>query len=301
MDNRSLGVQADIREERSGGTGSNLGVPACLDAPGRLTLTTAVPVPVADVTGAGTLYYTPYGLDKIGVLVGHRWEAWPLAELSVSLAGVAGAGSIYDAFVGVSGASLALTLGTVWSTATARAVALARVNGVWVSSADTRLRYVGSVYGSGAGTVDDSIGLRGVFNADNRVLRSVRSTDNSTRTRKNTQYAQVGSVQVAWLDGLGEVDLDLRGRAQMKIDSSSYVARLAIGVDATNARDSLCSAGATAVTAEQTLVTFLTGYPRIGYHYAALLMSSSNNLGTATATGNLSDGPNTILCGQVLV
>ncbi len=55
---------------------------------GRLTLTSGTAVTVTDVTAAGTLYFTPYGGDYIGLYSGSAWELKTFSELSISLSGL---------------------------------------------------------------------------------------------------------------------------------------------------------------------------------------------------------------------
>lgn len=116
---------------------------------GRLTLTTAVPVLVADVSGATTVYYSPYNGAAIMLYDGTDWRAYSFAELSQTLAdatkspSAAGASKVYDMFVWLDGTTVRCTRGPSWDTgggsATARgtgagSTALTRVNGVLVNS-----------------------------------------------------------------------------------------------------------------------------------------------------------------------
>ena len=64
---------------------------------GRLTLTTALPVTVADVTAAGTIYFTPYKGDRIAIYSGSVWKLYSFSELSLAL--TATANYLYDVFV----------------------------------------------------------------------------------------------------------------------------------------------------------------------------------------------------------
>jgi hypothetical protein len=56
---------------------------------GRLTLTTATPVTTADVTGAATVYYTPYLHDMLELYDGFAWRPASFAELSLAASSVA--------------------------------------------------------------------------------------------------------------------------------------------------------------------------------------------------------------------
>jgi hypothetical protein len=64
---------------------------------GRLTLSTGDPVPKSDVTGAATLYYTPYWGNEITLYdtVAAAWETLTFAETSLSISGLT-ANTLYD-------------------------------------------------------------------------------------------------------------------------------------------------------------------------------------------------------------
>lgn len=63
----------------------------------RLTLTTAVPVTTSDVTGATTVYATPYLGNRIALYDGAKWNVRTTAELSLPL-GTLTNGQAYDVF-----------------------------------------------------------------------------------------------------------------------------------------------------------------------------------------------------------
>ena len=52
---------------------------------GRLTLTTALPVPVSDQTAKTTAYFTPYGGNRIALFNGVSWKTMKFAETSVAV------------------------------------------------------------------------------------------------------------------------------------------------------------------------------------------------------------------------
>jgi len=113
-----------------------LGLIAAKTCNGRLTLTSGVPVTVEDVTSAGTVYFTPYK----GNLVGLRqpdgtWKLHTFTQLSASLAGIA-SGKNVDLFIYDNAGTL--TLETVqWASDTARATDLASLDGVLVKNGDS--------------------------------------------------------------------------------------------------------------------------------------------------------------------
>lgn len=56
-----------------------------LPANGRLTLTSGTPVLTSDVTGATTVYYTPYMGNRVSLYNGSSWPTFPFDELSVAV------------------------------------------------------------------------------------------------------------------------------------------------------------------------------------------------------------------------
>jgi hypothetical protein len=85
-------------------------------AEGRLTLTSTVPVTTADVTGASTIYFTPYHGDRISVYDGTRWKAYKFTELSLALGTLINAQN-YDVFIYDNSGTLTLEA-TEWASAT---------------------------------------------------------------------------------------------------------------------------------------------------------------------------------------
>jgi len=63
----------------------------------RLTLTTAVPVTISDVTGAATLYWTPFKGRRFSLYDGYAWIEFAASEISIALTGLI-KGVQYDVF-----------------------------------------------------------------------------------------------------------------------------------------------------------------------------------------------------------
>lgn len=74
---------------------------------GRLTLTSGTPVTTSDVTGATTVYYTPYQSDVMVMWDGTRWVPVQFGETSLAL-GTVTSGVPYDVFGYLSAGALAL-------------------------------------------------------------------------------------------------------------------------------------------------------------------------------------------------
>lgn len=87
---------------------------------GRLTLTSGVPVLSTDVTGTGSVFYTPYQGNQIPIWGGAAYTMQTFAELTLTLnAGGHTASGLYDIFVFNNSGTLTLVTGPVWSTSTA--------------------------------------------------------------------------------------------------------------------------------------------------------------------------------------
>ena len=140
---------------------------------GRLTLASGTPVMTSDVTGATTVYYTPY--------VGRRVPIWDAAkfvmtdtggELSQTLGDAtkspaAAVTGVYDMFVWNDNGVIRCTRGPVWTDLTIRSAgsALVRIQGILVNNAAipngpaaNRGTYVGTIFVNGTNTVNFQFG-----------------------------------------------------------------------------------------------------------------------------------------------
>jgi len=149
-------------------------IPATCNA--RLSLSSTLAVPTADITGATTLYLQPYQGNRIALHDGTTWQTYTLsAALSASLASLA-ATTVYDVYLAWN--SGIPTLGFIaWSSLTARATALGYQDNVPYVGNSTQ-RYLGTVYnGVTAGTLHDNAQYRMVWNYYNRVVRTISYAD----------------------------------------------------------------------------------------------------------------------------
>ena len=111
---------------------------------GRLTLTSGTPVTTADVTGAGTLYYTPYVNGQIALYDGSStWTVYTFTERSLAL--TVTSGKNYDVFAYNNSGTVTLELSAAWTNDTTRADALTTQNGVTVKSGATTRRWLGTI------------------------------------------------------------------------------------------------------------------------------------------------------------
>ena len=149
---------------------------------GRLTLTTAVPVTTADVTGTATLYYTPYVGDQIGLYnASGTWSLLAFTEKNLSLGGYT-ASKPYDIFAYDNAGTLALE-SLIWTDGTTRATALTTQNGILVKTGATTRRYIGTIYiNSTGGQTEDTDLQRYVWNFYNQEFRKLKDDYSATHT-----------------------------------------------------------------------------------------------------------------------
>ena len=257
-------------------------------AEGRLTLTSGTPVTTADVSAAATAYYTPYIGNGISLYDGSTaWAKYTFTEITISLVGLT-ASKPYDIFAYNSSGTVTIET-LVWTSATARATALAYQNGVLVKSGATTRRYLGTIYiNSTGGQTDDTVLKRFVWNYYNRVPRFLRVTDltdswtYTTATWRQANAASANKCEV--LIGVAEVLLDLR--LNMSADNTSgdnnVSAYINIAEDSITAPTQGMGGHVQVANFNDTLLgSWLMKYPVIGYHYYAWL-EWSTAAGTTT-------------------
>lgn len=233
---------------------------------GRLTLTSGVPVTTADVTAAGTLYWTPYAGNDVALYSGSDWVVFAQAELSIGVP--AAANQVYDVFVDYNAGTPALTL-TAWTNDTTRATALTTQNGVLVLTGTLGKRYVGTVRTVTASQLNDSLTLRHVWNYYHRIPRTLLKTDATASWDYSTATVRQanGSTanQVDLVVGVQEAMLDLMLTAAAKNSTGvSFVS--GIGEDATNA---FVAAGQGSGATIDGYAARLSKMPAIGRHFYA--------------------------------
>lgn len=205
-----------------------------LPAPqGRLTLTTATPVLTTTVSGATTIFYTPYVGNIVPIFDGTNLVPTVFAELSNittnSAVGNAGPAAVttnlpYDLFVWNNASVITLTRSPAWSSLTTRGFTLTRQNGILLNTttitngpAALRGTYVGTVASNGTSTIDYIFGASAsggtaaslqVWNAYNRVSTGTNVIDNGTAytyTSSTIRQARASAGnQISFVLGLNE-------------------------------------------------------------------------------------------------
>lgn len=242
---------------------------------GRLTLTSGTAVTVSDVTAAGTVYFTPYKGQTIGLYDGSAWSTITFAETSLSLTGLT-ANTNYDVFGYDNSGALALEA-LAWTDATTRATAITLQDGIYVKSGATTRRYLGTIRITGTtGQTEDSAAKRFVWNMYNRMSRrSFVSDTTDTWTYSTFTWRQANgstSNEVAFIRGLDE---DLVHGAVTGIvapsDSTAYAVGVRVGLDSTTTgwSNGLFAGGLATrphINSQIQLQSFFGGYPGLGYH-----------------------------------
>jgi hypothetical protein len=256
----------------------------------RLTLATGDPAPVADQTAKTTLYLTPDIGQSLMLYVGAAWVVRTGGEVSLSLSALA-ANTVYDIFAYDAAGTVALEA-LAWASATARATALARQDGVYVKSGDSTRRYLGTISTTAtAGQCEDSLVKRYVWNAQNRVARPLRRIDPAvswTYTTVTTwrQANANPANEVGVVLGLLAEPVEVVVNAVAFHSTGSGAMRIGIGEDSTTATRAGSLVGASSGSLGQMNVAAFRGWPTaIGRHrYPWLEFNAS--AGTANFLGD---------------
>ena len=233
---------------------------------GRLTLSTGVPVPIANTTGATSIYYTPYNGNLIPIYNGTTFIPTTFAELTntttdntKSPAAVA-ANSNYDLFAWSDAGTIRLGRGPLWTSDTARGTGagtteLQMLSGILTNKvaitngpAANRGTYVGTVRSDGSSQLNWHVGavaasgtaaLLNVWNAYNRVTVQglVGDTTDSWAYSTNTIRPANNSstMRASFLQGLQEDAFSAEYAAQWTNDTTSRYGIAGIGYDSTTA------------------------------------------------------------------
>ncbi len=301
---------------------------------GRLTLTSGTPVLTSSVTGAGTVYFTPYGGSSVALWNGSAFAATSFAELSQALSdttkspSAAAAASVYDLFVWSDGGTIRLSRGPAWSAGAtagssnargsgAGSTALTRVQGVLVNAvaiangpAAGYGTYVGTIATDAAGaTVSMNFGgsaaggspaRLGVWNAHNRraAAAAVYDTTSSHTYNSATVRPYNNSTNNAIISVVGAVEdaVDVAFHTVESDSQSSLTAPAArIGIAVNSTTVNSATQSAVADSTGMAIVVGLKTLPPLGLStYQATEASPSG------ATISLFDNNNAALTGTFM-
>lgn len=253
----------------------------------RLSLTSLTPVTTSDVTGATTIYCTPYKGNQIALYNGATWVTRTSAEFSLAL-GTLTASKPYDVFCYDNAGTPTLEF-LAWTNDTTRATALAYQDGVLVKSGTPTRRYLGTFYTTATTTTEDSVANRYLWNYYSRVKRPMKRVESTASWNYTTAtYRQANgstSNQLNFVIGVNEDQVEASVAAMASNSSAQVYAGVSIGLDSTTTPAILSTpfqisnngvaAGGTAS---------YSGLVGIGRHYLSWL-EISQTLGTCTWTG----------------
>lgn len=258
---------------------------------GRLTLTTGVPVLTTDVTAAATLFFTPYNGNKVLIWNGTAFAATTFAELSLNIAALA-ADTVYDIFVSN---SVAPALSAVaWASSSARAAAIARVNGILANAANDT--YLGTIATNSATRCNmmfapaaangGSANRLDVWNMYNRVDVESVNIDNAAnylykaglRPKNNN-----ANNDITFVVGVAEDFFDALNITQNDISATTTVTNVAIGLNATAIHaQSLQTMAQPPGGGNAGMIASLRIVPPIGRNFVRPLEEGTNGAGNAT-------------------
>lgn len=283
----------------------------------RLSLTTAVPVTVSDVTAAGTVYWTPDETNITPVYNGTAWVLSAIAETSVPLDSNAGhtgyhqSGKNFDVFLDYNAGTPRVVTGPAWSSDTGRASAISRdaTYGWYVNTSSMTAKFDTSVstvtIAAGAGLylgmfrttadaqTEDSAAKRFLWNTYNRVARPVRNAtetaDSWTYTTATIRQANANAAnQLDFVRGLDEDAVSCLALARWANDTVSANGVTLIGLDSTTTAATGClMTGMNEPVTNIICVSQATwnGLPGLGRHFLAWLERASGG-GTQSWTGD---------------
>lgn len=237
---------------------------------GRLTLASGTPVTTSDQTAKTTVYYTPYIGNRIALYASGAWTLYPFTELSVAVP--SNTNTPFDVFIYDNAGTLALEV-VAWSSDTARATELTTQDGVYVKSGSTDRRYLGTGRTTSvSGQTEDSAQRRLLFNAYNRVRRTLKKVETTASWSYATTSFRVSnnssSNYVDVMAGLAEIEVDLVNN-QLATQSGSNTVYIGIGYDQTTGTDADTGGVMEAVGQRTPLVATLAHNPSLGRHYYA--------------------------------
>lgn len=243
---------------------------------GRLTLASGSAIPAADQTAKTTVYFTPYGGNRIALYDGSNWGLVTFTEKSVAVPSTTTLP--FDIFGYTSGGTLAIEA-LSWTNDTTRATALTTQDGILVKSGDATRRYLGTGRTTAvSGECEDSAAKRFLWNYANRVKRSLRKADStSSWTYATNTWRRVNGNSsdniVEFVVGVAEDSMSFQASG-IALNSGATVRGVytGIGIDSnTSPSGTQGFAAVTNTVAGQMVARHEYAYLTAGYHYAAAL------------------------------
>lgn len=295
------------------------GVTATIASPpiaqGRLTLSSTLPVPTGDITGATTIYYLPYTGRKI-----YLWSSTlsAIVEDDIGASGVntalgSNASGMYDVFGSDATGGGTVTLSLVaWTNSTTRATGLVYGThlGCLVESGTEANRYLGSVYLTATGTTEDTAGDRALSNYNNRVRRQMfAQIPTGSWTYASTTLHASGGSSANTTNGQGRFSF------VVGVEEDAVEATFVSGIDGGNSTNPINAIGLNSTSAAANGIegwgpstvlvmntTSFSGQAPVGYNYLQMLEAcASAASATFYGSGNsLTTDPNSGMTGSVM-
>lgn len=271
---------------------------------GRITLTTVTPVLTGNVSGATTVYYTPYTGQYVPIYSGSAWVMTDVGgELSqattdtIKSPAACTTNSNYDLFVWNDGGTYRCTRGPAWSSDTSRGTGagtteLQAISGIYTNKnaigsgtngpAANRGTYVGTIRTNGTSTVDFNLGASavggtagfiGLWNQYNRVGWAANPQDSTASWSYGTASWRAvdasNAMRVSFVCGQNEgiVDAIYNGVCNVSSAAGGY----GLGYDSTTALATGSTPGAALVAGTSSAVAVYAGLPGLGFHYIQAL------------------------------
>lgn len=255
---------------------------------GRLTLTSGTAVTTGDVTGATSIYFTPYTGNRCATYNGTNWTLNTFTEITLAL-GTLVTATNYDVFL--TDSTLVLSA-TAWTSDTARATNITLQNGVYVKSGTTTQRYLGTFRTTSTTATEDSAAKRFVWNMYNRVPRSlkvVEATASWTYTTATWRQARATTTnQIDLVQGVAEQALTVQAIGGAANPNGNIFFNVGIQQDGTTTPDAAGTQQTSNNTsgADQRQITVTNVYQvAVGRHYFVWLEASTAGTGTTTWYG----------------
>lgn len=201
----------------------------------RLTLTTAVPVTTADVSGATTVYMTPYIGNKIGLYNGTTWDLISSAEISLAL-GTLTSDLPYDVFCYNNSGTATLEF-TAWTNTSTRATALVMQDGVLCKTGALTRRYLGTFLTTSTTQTEDSDTKRYLFNYYHRKPKNMQVYGSGTWSYGTATWRQANadtSYQLNFLVGVVEQQVSASLIAYASNTGNGVFMSVCIGLNTTS-------------------------------------------------------------------
>jgi hypothetical protein len=273
---------------------------------GRLTLTTLTPITTTDVSGATTVYFTPYLGNHVSLYTASVWTDYSFAEINIALGTLTSAKN-YDVFA-YDSSGVTLKIGPAWSSDTSRGTGagtteLTLQDGIYVNANSITSgpgalagRYLGTFRTTSTTATEDSASKRFLFNMQNRTTRSMV---NATETADSWNYSTPASYrqanantanQLDYVDGIGTVLIEAQVNAYHSASNASANPVNGIGLDSTTTNSAQNLWGnqqaGTGATSIMSASARYIGTPGLGRHFLAWLEAPRVATGTVTFYGD---------------